>query len=429
MYSAASSSNSALVTLLCGWACKGRSNDFCKSGRLICLPSEEADCSLSVAKMNDLEEVCSRDYVPCPCQSSSCFFPLTSLHELSLLQEDHSNRPVKRTHHSLPENKILCKSSVLMNTKSCNKKSCCIPDLGVNTGRLVVNPRPSAKSLRSLSYNFSAPSFNSSLFFWETEIMSSGSEKTSRPIDSIFKFHLAIRKDLEYLDVESGKLVGCNESFLRNFSGRFRLLWGLYRAHSNAEDDIVFPALESKESLHNVSQSYTIDHKQEEELFEEISKVLSDLSHLHESLIKYKSNADSEDKSIFPSCDAELMKNHNELARKLQGMCKSIRVSLDHHVIREELELWPLFDKHFSMEEQDKIVGRIIGTTGAEVLQSMLPWVTSALTQEEQNKMMDTWRKATKNTMFDEWLNGWWKGGALPPSQASSDNNLVSQGF
>ncbi|KMZ67425.1 hypothetical protein ZOSMA_269G00160 [Zostera marina] len=420
---AAASSDSALVTLLCGWACKGRSNDFCKSSRLICLPSEEADCSLSMANMNDVNEVCSRDYMPCPCQSSSCFFPLASLNELSLLQEDHYNRPVKCTHHSLPENKIVCKSSVSMNAKSCNKNSCCIPDLGVSTGELVVNPRPSAKSL----YNFSAPSFNSSLFLWETKIMSSISETTSRPIDSIFKFHLAIRKDLEYLDVESGKLVDCDESFLRNFSGRFRLLWGLYRAHSNAEDDIVFPALESKESLHNVSQSYTIDHKQEEKLFEEISKVLSDLSHLHESLIMHKYNADSVDKPIFPSCDVELMKNHNELARKLQDMCKSIRVSLDHHVIREELELWPLFDKHFSVEEQDKILGRIIGTTGAEVLQSMLPWVTSALTQEEQNKMMDTWRKATKNTMFDEWLNGWWKGGTLPPSQASSDKNLDSQ--
>jgi hypothetical protein len=49
-------------------------------------------------------------------------------------------------------------------------------------------------------------------------------------------------------------------------------------------------------------------------------------------------------------------------------MCKSIRVALTNHVHREELELWPLFDKHFSVEEQEKIVGRIIGSTGAEVL-------------------------------------------------------------
>ncbi|KAJ6901182.1 hypothetical protein NC651_019044 [Populus alba x Populus x berolinensis] len=42
--------------------------------------------------------------------------------------------------------------------------------------------------------------------------------------------------------------------------------------------------------------------------------------------------------------------------------------------------------KHFQNEEVQK------------VLQSMLPWVTTALTHEEQNRMMDTRKQATKNT-------------------------------
>ncbi|TXG69792.1 hypothetical protein EZV62_004727 [Acer yangbiense] len=205
----------------------------------------------------------------------------------------------------------------------------------------------------------------SSLFNWETDLSSADTGFASRPIDNIFKFHKANRKDLKYLDVESGKLNDCNETVLRQFTGRFRLLWGLYRVH-NAEDDIVFQALESKETLHNVSHSYTLDNKQEEKLFEDISS----------ELVEFNESTD------------------------LQGMCKSIRVSLDQHVYREELELWPLFDRHFSVEDQNKIVNRIIGTTGAEVLQSMLPWVTSALTQEEQN-IMDTWKQATKNTMLN----------------------------
>ncbi|KAL3639624.1 hypothetical protein CASFOL_017531 [Castilleja foliolosa] len=51
-----------------------------------------------------------------------------------------------------------------------------------------------------------------------------------------------------------------------------------------------------------------------------------------------------------------------------------------------------LIQEYFSVEEQDKLVGRMIETTGSgtEVLQSALPWVTFALTQEEKNKMMDT---------------------------------------
>jgi len=65
------------------------------------------------------------------------------------------------------------------------------------------------------------------------------------------------------------------------------------------------------------------------------------------------------------------------LAAKLQRMCKSVRMSLDQHVSREEHELWPLFGVHFTIEEQERIVGRIIGTTGAEVLQVclILPWI------------------------------------------------------
>jgi len=39
----------------------------------------------------------------------------------------------------------------------------------------------------------------------------------------------------------------------------------------------------------------------------------------------------------------------------------------------------------------------------------MLPWVTTALSEDEQNIMMDTLRQATRNTMFDKWLRAWWK--------------------
>lgn len=40
-----------------------------------------------------------------------------------------------------------------------------------------------------------------------------------------------------------------------------------------AEDEIVFPALEAKEALHNVSHAYALDHQQEEKLFKDIHKV------------------------------------------------------------------------------------------------------------------------------------------------------------
>ncbi|KAJ6901125.1 hypothetical protein NC652_027040 [Populus alba x Populus x berolinensis] len=158
------------------------------------------------------------------------------------------------------------------------------------------------------------------------------------------------------------------------------------------------------------------------------------ISHLHfQSSLNFKDylkNTNHADELIGNPANLSdynyTVRQYNELATKLQGMCKSIRVTLDQHVFREELELWPLFDRHFSVEEQDKIVGQIIGTTGAEVLQSMLPWVTSALTQEEQNRMMDTWKQATKNTMFSEWLNEWWEGTFAAMPHATTSESCIS---
>ncbi|XP_054812756.1 zinc finger protein BRUTUS-like isoform X2 [Prosopis cineraria] len=416
---AAPATDSALVTLFCGWACKARNEGLCLSSSASgCCPAQ---------RLTDIEE----NFVQssCPCGISA-----PPARDYSLVVElDENKRPVKRNILELCKNGDVYETSESesIEKQCCSARSCCVPGLGVSSNNLGQSSLSTVKSLRSLSFNSSAPSINSSLFIWETD-NNSCDNSAERPIDTIFKFHKAIRKDLEYLDIESGKLSHCDETILRQFTGRFRLLWGLYRAHSNAEDDIVFPALESKESLHNVSHSYMLDHKQEEKLFEDISCVLSELSVLHEDFqmtsMSNESNFETSDMSFRDN-----NRKYNELATKLQGMCKSIRVTLDQHIFREELELWPLFGRHFTVEEQDKIVGRIIGTTGAEVLQSMLPWVTSALTEDEQNKMMDTWKQATKNTMFNEWLNDCWKESPeaiLPketPEQAASQKGTEHQ--
>ncbi|XP_057416206.1 zinc finger protein BRUTUS-like isoform X2 [Lotus japonicus] len=416
MQLAAPATDSALVTLFCGWACKARNEGLClSSSSLGCCPSQ---------RISDIEENTGRP--SCVCDSASSGRQCSVLAEL-----DGSERSVKRNTLELQKNGDVPETSESDNIQKqcCKARSCCVPGLGVSTNNLGLSSVSTAKSLRSLSFSSSPPSLNSSLFIWETESSSGDVGSTQRPIDTVFKFHKAIRKDLEYLDVESGKLSHGDETILRHFSGRFRLLWGLYRAHSNAEDDIVFPALESKEALHNVSHSYMLDHKQEEQLFEDISCVLSELSVLHEALqMTHMSEELSE--SNFGTSDAngtDDIKKFNELATKLQGMCKSVRVTLDQHIFREERELWPLFGRHFTVEEQDKIVGRIIGTTGAEVLQSMLPWVTSALTQEEQNTLMDTWKQATKNTMFSEWLNECWKESQASVVQTETSDYSTSQ--
>lgn len=200
-----------------------------------------------------------------------------------------------------------------------------------------------------------------------------------QPIDIMFKVHKAIRRDLEHLSSESKRIREGDEAFLHQFIGKFCLLWGLYKSHSNSEDNIIQPALESR-----VDFSYTLDHERVERLFEEIFRLLSDLSRLHQQ-----------------EFDAGI---YGELSNKLEVMCDSMRVSIDQHSLREEIDLWPLLRTEFSVEEQEKMIGYVLGTTSAEILRVLLPWLSSSLDQDEQRKMMEIFKRVTKNTMFEEWL-------------------------
>ncbi|XP_031741004.1 zinc finger protein BRUTUS isoform X4 [Cucumis sativus] len=402
MQMAAPVSDHALVTLFSGWACKGRP-------RSICLSVSAIDRCPELILTGD-EESCSS------------FCSASEKHSCNLATEcARSSKGGKAVCHGDSNGRLPLKNPSKKLQITCVKRSSCVPGLGVDhDNNLGMRSMAATKSLHSLCFGLYAPSLNSSLFSLETNPVSLGSGSNPQPIDNIFTFHKAIRKDLEYLDNESVNLGDCNDTFFRQFCGRFYLLWGLYKAHSNAEDDIVFPALESKEALHNVSHSYTLDHKQEEELFEGISSALSKLADLRRDLKGNKKCNNSSCMKFHNSDSCDTVRMNIELATKLQGMCRSIRVTLDQHIFREESELLPLFHTYFSLDEQDKIVGRIIGTTGAEVLQSMLPWVTSALTQEEQNKMMDTLKQATRNTMFSDWLNEWWEEPATSPHHEES---------
>ena len=111
---------------------------------------------------------------------------------------------------------------------------------------------------------------------------------------------------------------------------------------------------------------------------------------------KIKSTPDSEKKEEDDS---------GTIVRKLQETCVALKVSLETHVKTEEDELWPIFEEHFTIEEQEELVGLIIGQTGAEVLRAMLDWVRRSLDSEEALEMMANMKQATENTRFARNMN------------------------
>ncbi|XP_042502259.1 zinc finger protein BRUTUS-like At1g74770 isoform X2 [Macadamia integrifolia] len=223
-----------------------------------------------------------------------------------------------------------------------------------------------------------------------------------RPIDCIFFIHKALKKDLEYL-VTGSAMVAKDVGFLKEFCRRFHLLRFLYQIHSDAEDEIVFPALEAKEKLRQISHSYRIDHRFEWEHFSNISNILREISELRLALPSTLPNV------VDEATLGERMIRYRRLCMELHCMCISINKNIGEHIHREESEIWPLFANFFSYVEQEKIIGCMLGRTRGEVLQEMIPWLMASLTPGERQATLSLWRNATKNTMFNEWLAEWWE--------------------
>lgn len=195
--------------------------------------------------------------------------------------------------------------------------------------------------------------------------------------------------------------------------------WAIWlKGHGSAlqaEDEIVFPALEAKEKLSNVSHAYTLDHQHENELFSEVEQVREharlfktqqgNIHALLEFLTQMSRKMDPRCVHAMSSASDVLtclrllvtrrrgwyvqvfgkirgskeLRELRGLAGQLQRATAAMRAMLHQHVAAEEQELWPLFAEHFSVAEQEDIVGMIIGRTGAEVMQAMLPWVAGAM--------------------------------------------------
>ncbi|XP_010533417.1 PREDICTED: uncharacterized protein LOC104809216 isoform X2 [Tarenaya hassleriana] len=232
-----------------------------------------------------------------------------------------------------------------------------------------------------------------------------------KPMDILFFFHKAMKKDLDYLVCGSARLVAdCR--FLGEFHQRFHLIKFLYQIHSDAEDEVAFPALEAKGQLKNISQSYSIDHELELEHFNKVSFILNEMSALNISV--------STSNSSIPE-DRQVM--YEQLCLSLQDTCKSMHKVLFEHVEREETELWCLFRECFSIEEQEKIIARMLGRISGEILKDMVPWLMESLTPEEQHAMMCLWRQATRKTMFAQWLAEWYSGHGMQEETGEANND------
>ncbi|XP_020593057.1 zinc finger protein BRUTUS-like, partial [Phalaenopsis equestris] len=78
-------------------------------------------------------------------------------------------------------------------------------------------------------------------------------------------FHKAIRSELDRLHQAAVSFATDEGGDVRWLSERCRFLFDIYKHHCNAEDAVIFPALDIR--VKNVARTYSLEHEGESDLF------------------------------------------------------------------------------------------------------------------------------------------------------------------
>ncbi|PQQ01183.1 uncharacterized protein Pyn_18684 [Prunus yedoensis var. nudiflora] len=121
-------------------------------------------------------------------------------------------------------------------------------------------------------------------------------------------FHKAIRKELDALHRSAMAFATGKRTDIRPLLERYHFLRSIYKHHSNAEDEVIFPALDIR--VKNVAQTYSLEHKGETNLFDHLFELLN-------------SNA----------------KDDESFLRELASCTGALQTSVSQHMAKEEEQL------------------------------------------------------------------------------------------
>ncbi len=273
----------------------------------------------------------------------------------------------------------------------------------------------------------------------------------------------ALERDVEALNqtLVCGDQSTVNELECR-VNGRFKVIWSVFRAHSSAEDEFIWPALQLKtqglikgspsyrpdhdhNSQSSVSSSssgvvgpsptsplntdvviveddtlmdqeaYEEDHADEERMF---SKMDDLLTQLRDALFRQSPSQTNETKSKTAPVD-EIIKSVHELTRILSQ-------HLMAHLEKEEKQCLPLVVKHMSKSEIHDLVGQIMGKRSSDMISEIMTMAVQNLNETDRLEMVKYMKQAMAGTFFDKWLSmsGWMED---VKSTAPSSSNLKTE--
>ena len=277
----------------------------------------------------------------------------------------------------------------------------------------------------------------------------------------------ALETDVEKLSQSIVKSEGPQSDHLedleRRVAGRFKVIWSVFRAHSSAEDEFIWPALQRKTQgriQHHspkykpdgcggscnskqqqqeeeedsgvpaiaamlsedveviVQEEYEEDHADEERRFDTIDNLLGKLRNL---LIEQKGQATTGAGESASESASEDYKKINDTAQELSQHTKSLSEHLHKHLEKEENQCMPLVSKHLSRSEIHDLVGNIMGKRSSDLIAQIMTMAVQNLTYDEREEMIKYMKQAMEGTFFDRWLlmSGW--------GQSSTDKETHGQ--
>jgi zinc finger-like protein len=236
----------------------------------------------------------------------------------------------------------------------------------------------------------------------------------------------------------------------RRVAGRFTVIWSVFRAHSSAEDEFIWPALKAKQvdipnkcacncdssfdveearsevggalvgqnadqqhqrersqsvTVHCIEQEeYEEDHADEERMFNSINEMLSKL---REDLSKRRNILQKNDKQEA-AADAETFTANTFSLHKTAELLLEGTGNLMHHLIahldKEETHCMPLVAQYLTKTEINDLVGKIMGKRSSELMSQILTLAVQNLNEQDRDEMVKYMKQAMLGTFFERWL-------------------------
>ena len=243
----------------------------------------------------------------------------------------------------------------------------------------------------------------------------------------------------------------------RRVAGRFKVIWSVFRAHSSAEDEFIWPTLRSKtqgrikgsptyrpdQSSHHTEENtnfqekapsvvgsksstsqgvvgatdssevveqeeYEEDHADEERMFSMMDDLLNKL---REGLLDDQQKMVSAAVQLADGAtrSGSLDDSVDDTMKAIQELTSTLSKHLMAHLKKEEEQCMPLVVKHLSKSEIHDLVGKIMGKRSSDMIAQIMTMAVQNLGEAEREEMVKYMKQAMAGTFFDRWLSmsGW----------------------